>query len=271
MGIFGKVILGGLAFLAGAAFMADENEKQRKQPWKRLPNNQLNADKAPITPSIKEWLDKNADLDEETKMALCNDLTTVMEEWNRNKAAGSQTPPTCNDSSAPQQSANPSIIPQQPLVKFPIYGTEHQKGQWSPGAQFEQARQIGVLEVYRDSIRDLVNMPEFKDFKLDKEVIKKFLDNEFVQAFLKSRIAKAGISMDWFHPTAQAESSTQSAATANPAPAPESTSQTVQSSDNVANAATSNANTAEHRNSSVISVTSGKIGCVDLTDSLKKK
>lgn len=288
MGIFGKVILGGLAFLAGAAFMADENEKQRKHgisqhPWPRIPGNPLlNADKAPITstPNVKEWLDKNADVDDETKKALRTDFEKLLKDWNRQKEeVGKATAPLFGDPPATQQptfmdppvlqqATQPPIVQQQPIFKFPIYsGSQTQNGPWSCKApDFEKARQIGVLEVYRDSLSELIDMPEFKDLKLDKEGIKKFFDNPFVQSFIKARLAGIGVNTDWFRTPNPAPAASQPTATPNPAPATEPAGSTIPASINVDKESASSADTVEHRDSSVISISGGPIGINDLID-----
>ena len=290
MGIFGKVILGGLAFLAGAAFMADENEKQHKhgqRSWSRLPNDSnLNTDKASIAQNVKEWMNKNANIeDEATKQALYHDFAKIAEDMQRKKEAANQPQPTPTFSDPPagtpptfmdppviqQQPTQAPFIQPQPLLKFPIYGSTIQKGPWSQESNVDSARQIGVLEVYRDSLSKLIDMPEFKDLKLDKQAIKKFLDNEFVQSFLKARLANAGISTDWFRSATSAQPSSQPTTASTPAPTPTSPEgQQHQAAPSMAAEPSATVDSIEHRVSSSISVGNGKIGFIDGIDPISK-
>jgi hypothetical protein len=180
MGIFGKVVLGGLAFLAGAAFMANEQEQERHhEPWKRkYPSKEPEASSAvsqqqtPIHPPYQQ-----GPTIPQPKQGVIKDL--IHETIDKLAPHQSQSTPTPNEGFE-----NP---PGKPLFQFPIYGkgplmnTQGSKG-------FESPKKIGTLEVYRDSIKNLIDMPEFKDLHLDMETIKRFFENDYIQAFLRARM-----------------------------------------------------------------------------------
>ena len=277
MGMFSKVLIGGIAFLAGAAFMANENEEQQKgrRSWKRIPNNpMLNADKAP--------LDQNAlgKFDDAKKEGFVREIvqdiqTDLLKQFNlydkakelHNNAPQAQVPNfTCPQAYSPTPINDASqTAPQQPLFKFPLYsGAQPPKQPWEiagTNVDFEKARQIGVLEVYRDSINELISMPEFKEFKLDKEAIKKFLDNEYVQAFLKARLSGAISKADWFRSTDPTTTSSQPSPTVNPTTSSTSAgNQQVGRVDDVVTQTEADANSVEWRTNSVVSVSGGQTG-----------
>lgn len=274
MGIFSKVLIGGLAFLAGAAFMANENEEQQKgrRAWKRIPNNPLlNANQAPLDQDAMRRFHNaatdngNLSVQHDAKIdGLIKQMGQKINDIIEQKCESNA--PNFAPTFTPQQGYPPdaSQLAQQPLFQFPIYsstpqvGSQPQKKPWGilgTRTNCEKARQIGVLEVYKDSINELIEMPEFKEFKLDKESIKRFLDNQYVQAFLKARLSGAISQADWFRSSPQTTASSQPSSATNPAATSTATgNQQAGSVDDVVTQTEADANSVEWRTNSVVSV-----------------
>lgn len=277
MGIFSKVLIGGLAFLAGAAFMANENEEQQKgrRAWKRIPNNPLlNANQAPLDQDAMRRFHNVATDNDNLSVQHDAKIDGVIEQMGQKlhdivKQKFESNVPNPAPTFTSKQGYPPvsppdayQIAQQQPLFKFPIYstpqvGSQPQKKPWGIlETDCEKGRQIGVLEVYRDSINELIEMPEFK---LDKEAIKRFLDNQYVQAFLKARLSNALSQADWFRSSPQTTAPSQPSSATNPtAPSPAAGNQQVGSVDDVVTQTEADANSVEWRNNSVVSVSGGQ-------------
>lgn len=271
MGMFKNVVLGGLAFLAGAAFMANENEKQRhnnnsQQPWKRLPNDQgCNQSLSRFTQTIHKLMDDHGSLlSEETKQKLSCDLAKVKKEYDRYKSA---TAPSSKDATFHKPTT------QQPSFQFPIYDSTPQNGPWVTHSPMDGAKkQIGVLEIYQDSLREMLDLIGLEYHKPDNGSSKNFMENEEIQALVKFTLNQIEKHFDLFQPDSKNPAPSQSTAATNAMPSTNSSEQTTTSNDKADTPQSSDADSIEHRDSSIISISGGSLGVNELLmDPIKKE